>query len=50
MVLHLSPRVDEQDSKGCRVDVAYGSGGWIIGVYRGGTVSEHLEGRGQAEG
>lgn len=45
----MSPRTDEQDSKG--VVVAYGSGGSVIGGVSGGvTVSEHLEGRGQAEG
>lgn len=26
MALHLSPRTDEEDSKGGRVDVAYGGG------------------------
>lgn len=35
MALHLSPRTDEEDSKGGHVDVAYGGGageGGVVGV------------------
>lgn len=49
MTLHLPPRTDEQDSKGGRRGVWQ----WwedYRGVSGGVRVSEHLEGRGQAEG